>query len=113
MGINNYNTILIFTYQTAINNPGPTRARAVIRKNGLTSPPIKLVKAVASSGTRYKGELEAITISTEYAKEIIPDCNENIHIFVNCQSAIHAIKQQNNENYHHLSISSIRKTYLT
>ena len=34
---------------------------------------------------------------------------ENIQIFVDCKSAIHAITQQNNENYHHLTISSIRE----
>ena len=97
--------MLIFTDESAINNPGPTRAGAVIRKNGPTSLPIKL----ASSGTSYEGELEAIKISTEYAKENISDGTENIHIFVDCQSAIHAITQQNNENCHHLTISSIRE----
>ena len=55
-------------------------------------------KAVTSSGTSYKGELEAIKISTEYAKEHVSGGTENIHIFVDCQSAIHAITQQNNEN---------------
>ena len=32
-----------------------------------------------------------------------------MYTFVDCQSGIYAIIQQNNENYHHLTISSIRK----
>ena len=42
--------------------------------------------------------------------ENISDCTENIHIFVDCQSAIHAITQQN-ENYHNSTISSIRENF--
>ena len=32
-----------------------------------------------------------------------------MHIFGDCQAAIHVITQQNNDNYHHLTISSIRE----
>ena len=38
--INNKNTMLIFTDGSAINNPGPTGAGAVIKVNGPTSTPI-------------------------------------------------------------------------
>ena len=99
--------MLIFTDISATINPGPTGARAVIRKNGPTSLPIQLAKAVTSSGTSYEGDLEAIKISTEF--ENISDETENIHIFVDCKSAIYTITQQSNENYHHLAISSIRE----
>ena len=101
--------MLIFTDVSATINPGPTGARAVIRKNGPTSLPIQLAKAVTSSGTRYEGDLEAVKISTEFAKENISDETENMHIFVDCKSAIYTITQQSNENYHHLAISSIRE----
>ena len=90
--------MVISTDRSAINNPGPMAARAIIRKNGPTSLTIKLAKVVTSSGTSYGGQLEAIKISTEYTRENISDCTENVHIFVDCQSAVHAITQQNNEN---------------
>ena len=67
-GISNSNTMLIFTDGSATTNPVLTGAGAVIRKKGRTRLPIKLAKAVTSSGTRYKGELEAIKINTEFAK---------------------------------------------
>ena len=102
----------IFTDGSDINNSGPTRAGAVLRKNWPTSLPIKLAKAVTSSGTSYEGELEVIKISTKYAKENRSDSTENMHIFVDCQSTIHVITQQNNENYHRLTISSIRENLL-
>ena len=61
------------------------------------------MKAVKSSGTSYDGKIEAIKISTEYTKENISDCTENMHMFVDCQLAVLAITD--NENYHHLTIS--------
>ena len=76
--------MVISTDRSAINNPGPMGARAIIRKNGPTSLTIKLAKAVTSSGTSYGGQLEAIKISTEYTRENISDCTENVHIFVDC-----------------------------
>ena len=96
----------IFTDGSATTNPGPTGAGTVIRENGLTSLPIKLAKAVTSYissyikavTTSYEGELEAIKISTEFVKENISGKTENIHIFVDCKSAIHVITKQSNEN---------------
>ena len=85
--------MLIITDGSAINNPGPTGAGAVIKVNGPTSTQIKLAKAVSNYRTSYDGELEAIKISTEYIKDNITDNTKNIHIFVDCQSAIHAITQ--------------------
>ena len=87
-GINsNNNTMVIFTDGSATTHPGPTGAGALIRKNRATSLPIKLAKTVPSSVTSYEGELEAIKISSEFAKENISDNTKNIHIFVDCKSA--------------------------
>ena len=99
----------IFTDGSAISNPVPTGAGAVIRKNGPISLRIKLAKEVTSSETSYKGELEAIKISADYTKENISNSTENMHIFGDCQAAIHVITQQNNDNYQRLTISSIRE----
>ena len=57
--------MLLFTDSSAINNPSPTGAAVVIRKNGTTNVPIKLTKAIKSSGTTYEEELERINISAE------------------------------------------------
>ena len=38
--------MLLFTDGSAINNPSPTGAAVVIRKNGPTNVPIKLTKAI-------------------------------------------------------------------
>ena len=64
--------MLLFTDGSAMKNPPPTRAGA-FKKNGSTSLPIKLAKALTSSGTSYDEQLERIDISTEYPKENISD----------------------------------------
>ena len=71
--------------------------------------PIKLAKAVTSSGINDEEGLERINISTEYAimYQIALKIYIYIYIFAELQSAIHAITQQNNENYHYLTISDI------
>ena len=57
--------MLLFTDSSAINNPSPTGAAVVIRKNGPTNVPIKLTKAIKSSGTTNEEELKRINISAE------------------------------------------------
>ena len=42
-------------------------------------------------GSSYQGELEAIQIATEYAKDNLSPSNDSLDIFSNCQSAILAI----------------------
>ena len=43
----------------------------------------------------YEGELEAIKIVTEYAKDNLLLSNDSVHIFSDCQSAILAVTSQN------------------
>ena len=52
-----------------------------------------------------KKNLEQLRSAQNTPKKNMSDCTENIHIFVDCHLAILAIPPQNNENYHHLSIS--------
>ena len=69
--------------------------------------PIKLAKAVTSLGINDEEGLERINISTKYAIMYQIALKIYIYIFAEFQSAIHAITQQNNENYHYLTISDI------
>lgn len=101
--------MLIFTDGSAVSNPGPTGAGVVIRKNGPTSIQIKKAQAVTKMGTSFVGELEAIRIGTKYARDNLHRDTSNIHVFTDCQSAIHAITKQKNDYYHNSTISSIRE----
>ena len=84
-------SMLIFTDGFAQINPGPTGSPTVIKKQGLESAPIKKVKAISSRDTSFEGELEAIYMGTEYAK----DTQHLITIFTSrytdSQAAIKAI----------------------
>ena len=63
-------------------------------------------------GTSYQGELQAIRIGTIYAKENINISTENLHIFVDSQTAIQAIIEQNHKNYHDITITEIRQNLI-
>ena len=74
-------SMLIFTDGSAQINPGPTGSPTVIKKQGLKSAPIKKVKAISSRDTSFEGEVEAIYMGTEYAKDTPSSArNNNFHI---------------------------------
>ena len=104
--------MMIFTYGSALGNPGPTGKGVVIKKNGQESTEIKIAHAVTKMGTSYQGELQAIRIGTTYAKENISISTENLHIFVDSQAAIQAIIEQNHKNYHNITITEIRQNLI-
>ena len=60
----------------------------------------------------YEGELEAIKIATEYARDNISPSNDSLHIFSDCQSAVSAVTSQNRENYHNSTIRAIRENLI-
>ena len=100
--------MMIFTYGSALGNPGPTGKGVVIKKNGQESTEIKIAHAVTKTGTSYQGEPQAIRIGTTYAKENIIISTENLHIFVDSQAAMQAIIEQNHKNYRNITITEIR-----
>ena len=104
--------MMIFTYGSALGNPGPTGKGVVIKKNGQESTEIKIAHAVTKMGTSYQGEPQAIRIGTTYAKENIIISTENLHIFVDSQAAIQAIIEQNHKNYHNIMITEIRQNLI-
>ena len=105
-------TVIIFTDGSAQSNSGPTGSGVIIKKQGRNSTPIKIAKAVKYMGSSYEGELEAIKIATEYARDNISPSNDSLHIFSDCQSAISAVTSQNRENYHNSTIRAIRENLI-
>ena len=71
---------------------------------------MKREKAISSRGSSFQGELEAIFLGTEYAKDNINDTVKNIYIYSDSQSAIKAITGQSRESYHHETIGRIRES---
>ena len=80
-----------FTDGSAQSKPGLNRSGRIIKKQGRKSTPIKIAETVEWMGSSYQGELEAIQIATEYAKDNLSPSNDSLDIFSNCQSAILAI----------------------
>ena len=56
----NANKVAIFTDGSCIGNQGPTGAGAIIPKNGLNKPAIKIAKAVSNNSTNYHDEVGAL-----------------------------------------------------
>ena len=60
---------------SAQSNPHSTGHGVIIKKQGRNSTAIKIAKAVKYMGSTYEGELEAIKIVTEYARDNISPSN--------------------------------------
>lgn len=84
------NEILIFTDGSALGNPGPTGAGAVIYLGGYHSTPIMLKQSVSPMSNNFTGELVGIQLALEFLTELdhsdIQD--RTIHFFTDCQPAI-------------------------
>ena len=105
------NTMMIFTDDSAQGNPGSTGSDVVIKNPGHRNLPIKLAKAITSSGTSYEGEIEAIKLGTGNAFENIVQAN-SVFIYTDSQSAIKAIMAQSRESYHNETIPKIRDNFI-
>ncbi|MEW8546767.1 MAG: reverse transcriptase domain-containing protein [Candidatus Thiodiazotropha sp.] len=83
--------IVIFTDGSALGNPGPTGAGAVVYLDGYQSSPILLKKGVSPMSNNYTGELVGIQIALEFITDLHDKAGVNgrsIHIFTDCQGAI-------------------------
>ena len=69
-------TMIVFMDGSAQSNPHSTGPGVIIKKQGRNSTPIKIAKAVKYMGSAYEGELEAIKIVTEYARDNISPSND-------------------------------------
>ena len=73
---------------SALGNPGPTGAGAVIYMNGLQSDPIGIKKGICSNGNNFLGVFVCIEIAFKYLCDEVKIRNRDIHLFVDCQSDI-------------------------
>ena len=86
----NTNSQICFTDGSALANPGPCGAGAVIYVDSVSNVPILLKRPVSSKSVSYHGELAAIDLVLEYCHPYStshPDINKII-ILPDCQSAI-------------------------
>ena len=82
--------VLVFTDGSALGNPGPTGAGAVVYLDGYQSVPVLLKKSVSPMSNNYTGELVGIQIALEFLSEIDHSdlVDRSIHLFTDCQPAI-------------------------
>ena len=80
--------VLLFTDGSALNNPGPTGAGAVVYIDGYNSVPVLIKKAVTPMGNNYTGELVWIQTGFEFLADLAYGKDRLIHILTDCQLAI-------------------------
>ena len=102
--------VVAFSDGSALGNPGPCGAAAVIYLEGIKSSPVILSEAVSSLGTSYLGELRGIHLATDFinqASEIrIPKA---LDIFVDCTSAIASTTGCRTRESHQDTINKIQQ----
>ena len=96
--------IVAFTDGSALGNPGPTGAGAVIYGNGMSSIPTKLASGVSKLSNNVHGEIFAIKLACSNIATIIrKDQHKSINIFSDCQAAILVISNmEKSDNYSEL-----------
>ena len=65
----NRENAIVFTDESALSNPGPTGAGAVVYLEGYQSSPVLLKKGVSPVGNNFTGELVGIQIAVEFLAE--------------------------------------------
>ncbi len=85
-------TLVCFTDGSALGNPGPCGAGAIIYLNGISSHPVCLHEAVAKKSTSYHGELAAVLLALNHLCDIVlPASSKEIIILSDCEAAINTI----------------------
>ncbi len=106
------NCVPIFTDGSALKNPGPCGAAAVIYTHGLQHQPTILKRPVSKHSTSYHGELAAINLALEFISNMIPTAQpfriENIIIHTDCMAALNTVTNSVKNNYTRL-MSSIEE----
>ena len=86
----NINSLICFTDGSALGNPGPCGAGAVIYVHSVSNAPFLLKRPISSKSVSYHGELAATDFALEYCQPYStshPNINKII-ILSDCQSAI-------------------------
>ncbi len=97
-------SIIAFTDGSALSNPGPCGAAAVIFTHGLDHHHITFNELIGKFGTSYQGELEGIRIALEQTLALADQHRPTeVHIFTDCQSAITTVSSPGTETSEHLA----------
>ena len=98
--------LVIFTDGSALNNPGPCGASAIVYAEGMISTPIVRKEAISASGTSYLGELWGLVLALSFLKNCIPTIKV-CHIFCDCQSALLSAATYSTQQAYHEVVSNI------
>jgi len=99
---------IAFTDGSALGNPGPCGAGAVIYLDGIDSQPVLLRRPVSRRSTSYHGELQAI----ELAIDFLCNCTKRytgLCILTDCQSALTTVTGMNQYNEHTSLVQEIAR----
>ena len=97
--VNVHNDILAFTDGSALKNPGPCGAGAVIHWCGITSQATFHKKSISSKSNSYHGELQAILLALQIVCDRRPVVHgRTVHVLTDCQSALQAVAGLNAED---------------
>ena len=80
--------VLLFMYDLALGNPGPTCTGAVAYIDGYKISPVLLKKCVCPVGNNYTEELVDIQVGLEFLSELDGIQNRPIYILTDCQTEI-------------------------
>ncbi|XP_014669984.1 PREDICTED: uncharacterized protein LOC106810992 [Priapulus caudatus] len=93
------NWIIAFTDGSALGNPGPCGASAIIYANGMDSEPSSIRKAVSKKSSSYHGEIYAIYLAVDFTVNYSTTHHiAGIRIFSDCQSAILTVSNSTQHN---------------
>ncbi len=103
--------IITFTDSSALDNPGPCGASAVIFTHGIDHHHLTFNEPISKFGTSYQGELEGIRIALEQTV-LLADQHQptGLHIFTDCQSAITTVSSLGIETSEHLATNTRCRT---
>ena len=98
-----------FTDGSALNNPGPAGAAAVILKSGPNSPSITIGESLSHTDS-FEAELKAILLFSIFCLKTITQYHTAIKIFIDCRAAIHSISATEASTNYHTLTNQIRET---
>ncbi len=95
--------IPIFTDGSALKNPGPSGAAAVVYTHGLSHQPVILKKPVSEHSTSYHGELYAVSLALDYIISMALSNQlsavETIIMYTDCMAAMQTVINSVKTNY--------------
>ncbi len=95
-------TLIAFTDGSALHNPGPCGASAVIFTHGLSMQPTVLQRPVSKHSSSYHAELSAVHLALEYSS-VLTQTNRHLNticLHTDCQSVIATLMGGNPNGFH-------------